>query len=85
MHFLRRLDGANGPRLLCFEAWGEVLGSKGPRSRLYPGLCILGNADTGGVAHPVADIDERYHYGTFDRDAGQASGSKGSGVNINPI
>ena len=71
--------------ILWVSVSGEILGSQGPRSRLHPRLCISGNVDTGGVAHPVAHIDERYHYGTFDHDAGQASGRERARVNINPI
>ncbi len=71
--------------ILWVSVSGEVLGSKGPRSRLYPRLCISGNADTGGAAHPFAHVDERHHCGTFDDDTGQPSGRERSRVNINPI
>lgn len=46
--------------ILWVSVSGEILGSQGPRSRLHPRLCISGNVDTGGVAHPFAHIDELY-------------------------
>ena len=85
MHFLRRLDGAMGRDCYALRRGARFWSARIYAAGLHPRLCISGNVDTGGVAHPVAHIDERHRYGTLDHDTGQASGCERSRVNINPI